>query len=64
MYLRGTDQRKERIMELVEIQRQLQTFTGTFPRQALQAAIAHKEEITLWPLQGGSGKKYKKCHGA
>jgi len=38
-------------MELIEIQQQLQTFTGRFPRQALQAAIAHKEEMTPWLLQ-------------
>jgi len=38
-------------MELVEIRRQLQTFTGRFPRQALQAAIARKEEVTPWLLQ-------------
>lgn len=38
-------------MELVEIQHHLQTFTHTFPRQVLQAAIAHREEITPWLLQ-------------
>jgi len=61
-------------MTIPEILKELEPYTGRFPRQAMKAAIEQRdaltpellrvlEEVANDPCPCGSGKKYKTCCG-